>query len=69
MENGSDTLEFALTLLFALVTAVSIGFWTQPLFGEGLSRDLLRMLVAGGAGGLVAWYLWQYRKGDDTTED
>ena len=68
MEEDSNALEFALTLLFALVTAVSIGFWTQPLFGEGLSRDLLRMLVSGGAGGLVAWHLWRCRKGDQASE-
>ena len=69
MEESSDALEFASALLLALVTAVSIGFWTQPLFGDGLSRDLLRMLLSGGAGGLAAWHLWRYRKGDYASED
>lgn len=68
MEESSDTLELALTLLSALVTAVSIGFWTQPLFGDGLTRDLLRMVLSGGAGGLAAWHLWRYRKGDYASE-
>jgi len=59
-----SAMEFALTLLFALVTTVAIAVYARPLFGDTASQDVVRMLVSGVAGGLIAWFLWRYRKGD-----
>jgi uncharacterized UPF0146 family protein len=60
-------MEFALTLLFALVTAVAIAVYTRPLFGDTVAQDIARMVVSGAAGGLFAWFLWRYRKGGYTS--
>jgi len=68
MAKDSSSLEFALTLLFALVTAMAIGAWTRPLVGDTLHQNTLLMMASGVAGGLVAWFLWRYRKGDYTSD-
>jgi hypothetical protein len=60
-------LEFGLTLLFALVTAVAIAVYTRPLLGGTAAQDIARMIGSGAAGGLIAWFLWRYRKGDYTS--
>ncbi|WP_263784403.1 hypothetical protein [Salinibacter grassmerensis] len=60
--------EFALTLFFAIVTAVAIGVQARPLLGGTMAQDLTRMLLSGAAGALIAWFLWRYRKGDYTSD-
>ncbi|MCS3697097.1 hypothetical protein [Salinibacter ruber] len=63
-----SSIEFALTLFFAIVTAVAIGVQTRPLLGGTVTQDLTRMCLSGVAGGLIAWFLWRYRKGDYTPD-
>jgi len=59
--------EFALTLLFAVVTAVAVAVYTRPLLGGTAAQDIARMVGSGAAGGLIAWFLWRYWKGDYTS--
>lgn len=66
--SDPSSMEFALTLLFALVTAVAIAVQTGPLLGGTATQDIARMLLSGAAGGLIAWFLWRYRKGDYTSD-
>ena len=59
-----SSIEFALTLFFAIVTAVAIGVQTRPLLGGTVTQDLTRMSLSGVAGGPIAWSLRRYRGGD-----
>jgi len=39
--------EFALTLLFAVVTAVAVAVYTRPLLGGTAAQDIARMVDRG----------------------